>query len=111
MKKAMETHNDICLALLCVRATPIDWELPSPGELLQGRKFRSNLPAKISNKNARKENVNNRLIHRQEQQKMYICIISINPWMYACMQNSVASHLKAKFFGSVYAYDFKITYI
>ena len=44
MKKAEESNADIDLALLCLRTTPIDSNLPSPDELLYSRKPRSNLP-------------------------------------------------------------------
>ena len=43
--KAKEGGGDTHLAMLCLRATPIDHNLPSPCELLNGRRYKSNLPA------------------------------------------------------------------
>ena len=43
MKKAKSSGQNVNMALLCLRTTPID-EIPSPAELLCRRKFKSNLP-------------------------------------------------------------------
>ena len=43
--KAKENSGDPHLAMLCLRTTPIDHNLPSPCELLNGRRYKSNLPA------------------------------------------------------------------
>lgn len=48
MQKCQDDGSDIELALLHQRITPISWKTPSPAELLQGRKFRSTLPSRIS---------------------------------------------------------------
>ncbi|ESO89628.1 hypothetical protein LOTGIDRAFT_164931 [Lottia gigantea] len=57
------------MALLCLRATPIDHHLPSPAELLNKRKYRTNLP--IANTNTQDRMITERLMERQETQKKY----------------------------------------
>jgi len=42
--KARESGQDPHLTMLCLRTTPIDHYTPSPCEILNGRKYRSNLP-------------------------------------------------------------------
>lgn len=64
MKKAKATNTDPLMALLCLRATPIDNKLPSPAELLLGRPIQDNLPRKTPTSIANEE-VSNRLIQRQ----------------------------------------------
>ena len=49
MLKKIGPRSDIQMALLVLRATPIDSHLPSPAELLYGRRVVSNLPVAISN--------------------------------------------------------------
>ena len=44
--KCRETGADPHLAMICLRSTPIDHNTPSPCELLNGRVYRSLLPAK-----------------------------------------------------------------
>ena len=44
LEKAKKTGEDTEMALLCLRATPIDNELPSPAELLFGREIQDNMP-------------------------------------------------------------------
>ncbi|PIK51510.1 hypothetical protein BSL78_11615 [Apostichopus japonicus] len=39
MVKAKQTNTDVYLALLCLRATPVDSKIPSPAELLLNRKY------------------------------------------------------------------------
>lgn len=70
LAKAKKTHTDPNLALLCLRATPIDGKLPSPAELLLGRKIQDNLPRMIARTND-SDDVINRLEYRQEVQKHY----------------------------------------
>jgi transposase InsO family protein len=71
MKKARASKQDLNLALLCLRATPIDHEIPSPAELLYTRKIKSNLPVKLTNPINQKDRVYSWLEHRQLQQKEY----------------------------------------
>ena len=46
LQKALESGEDAHMAMLCLRTTPIGPRLPSPAELIFGRKVRSNLPVK-----------------------------------------------------------------
>ena len=55
MKKAKATNTDPLMALLCLRATPIDNKLPSPAELLLGRPIQDNLPRKTPTSIANEE--------------------------------------------------------
>ena len=70
MKKAMQSGRDVDLSLLCLRSTPIDHAIPSPGELLYNRKLISNLPTKCINNNTRREEIRDRLLQRQLIQKV-----------------------------------------
>ena len=45
MRKCDASGYDFDLAMLTLRATPLDHNLPSPAELLNGRKFRTTLPS------------------------------------------------------------------
>ena len=54
--------------MLCLRTTPIDHNLPSPCELLKGRRYKSNLPAISSWSNG---NVTAFLQRRQDKYKSY----------------------------------------
>ena len=69
IKKAILGNRDIDMSLLCLRSTPMDHVIPSPRELQFNRKLVSNLPTKSTNKNARKEEIQERLLHRQLLQK------------------------------------------
>ena len=71
MKKAKSSGQNVNMALLCLRTTPIDNEIPSPAELLCRRKFKSNLPINIKNNAAHKDQTYQRLQERQDQQKAY----------------------------------------
>ena len=44
MQKCDVSGYDVDLALLVLRSTPLSADLPSPAELLHGRKFRTTLP-------------------------------------------------------------------
>ena len=68
-KKAEISSRDINMTLLCLRSTPIDPIIPSPGELLFNRKLVSNLPTKCTNQNFRKGEIQDRLLQRQLTQK------------------------------------------
>ena len=71
MEKARDAHTDPNKALQYLRATPIDAHLPSPSELLLGRKIRTNLPGKIPNQLPEKDAIYQRLQSRQDEQKAY----------------------------------------
>ena len=66
--KAKEGGVDPHLAMLCLRTTPIHHKLPSPCELLNGRKYKSNLPAVSFRSDG---NVNEFLQQRQVVYKSY----------------------------------------
>ena len=68
--KCRESKEDIDLALLALRTTPLSSNIPSPAELLNGRVFKSTLPGKIQpSKN--QEEVRNWLKARQDNQCHY----------------------------------------
>ena len=67
LKKALETHKDPSMALLCVRTTPLGSGLPSPAELMFNRKLRSNLP--IVNLRAQDEQIKDKLQTRRDKTK------------------------------------------
>ena len=46
MKKCAEARHDPYLAVLIYRATPLSNSIPSPAELLNGRKYRALLPTR-----------------------------------------------------------------
>ena len=66
--KAKEGGGDPHLAMLCLRTTPIDHNLPSPCELLNGRRYKLNLHAISSRSDG---NVNAFLQQRQDVYKSY----------------------------------------
>ena len=70
LKKAKRSNSDPNMALLCLRATPIDNKLPSPAELLLGIQIQNNLPRKIQSDQIH-DDVVHRLQERQAQQKYY----------------------------------------
>ena len=70
LKKAQSTNADPHMAMLNLRSTPIDNKLPSPAEILLGRPIQDNLPRKIARAPSSNE-VTERLLHRQQQQKYY----------------------------------------
>ena len=66
--KAKEDGGDPLLAMLCLRTIPIDHNLPSSYELLNGRRYKLNLPAVSSRSNM---DVNAFLQQRQDGYKSY----------------------------------------
>ena len=68
--KCRETKEDIDLALLALRTTPLSSSIPSPAELLNGRVFKSTLPVKI-HPSKNQEEVRNWLKARQDNQCYY----------------------------------------
>ncbi|XP_032230859.1 uncharacterized protein K02A2.6-like [Nematostella vectensis] len=74
LQKCKESNSDPHLAMLCLRTTPIDHNLPSPAELLNGRVYQSNLPgvsrtARLDSKVD--HDANSKLQARQDLQKLY----------------------------------------
>ncbi|CAE1286759.1 unnamed protein product [Acanthosepion pharaonis] len=65
MKKAILSNRDVDMSLLCLRLTPMDHVIPSPGELLFNRKLVSNLPTKCTNNITRKEEIQDCLLDSQ----------------------------------------------
>ena len=57
-------------ALLALRSTPIDSHLPSPAEMLNARKYKSNLPVIIRNEHWSKDEIRRRLAERQEMLRL-----------------------------------------
>ena len=67
MKKAIQSGQDLDLALLCLLTTPIDSKLPSPAELLNGRKAQSMLLTKIVDTHRDNDEMRERLQERQNK--------------------------------------------
>ena len=68
--KCRETKEDIDLALLALRTTPLSSNMPSPAELLNGQVFKSTLPGRIQPPKNQEE-VRNWLKARQDNQCCY----------------------------------------
>ncbi len=68
IRKAEQDGSDPEMALQVLRTTPVDHKIPSPAEILHGRKMQSNLPVKIPYSN---DPVTRQLQHRQEVMKKY----------------------------------------
>ena len=66
MKKSRQSGQDLDLALLCLRTTPIDSKLPSPAELLNGRKAQSTLLTNIVDTRQDHDEMRERLQERQD---------------------------------------------
>ena len=67
--KKVGPRSDIQMALLVLRATPIDSHLPSPAELLYGRRVVSNLPVATWNTSGERCEIRARLDQRQATAK------------------------------------------
>ena len=70
LKKAAMTRSNPQKALLALRSTPIDSHLPSPAEMLNARKYKSNLPVIIRNEHWSRDEIRRRLAERQEIQRI-----------------------------------------
>ena len=70
LKKAAMSRSNPQKALLTLRSTPIDSHLPSPAEMLNARKYKSNLPVIIRNEHWSKDEIRRRLAERQEIQRL-----------------------------------------
>ena len=68
--KCKETREDIDLALLALRTTPLSSNIASPAELLIGRTFKSTLPVKMY-PSRNQEDFRNWLKNRQNNQSHY----------------------------------------
>ena len=70
LKKAAIPRSNPQKALLALRSSPIDSHLPSPAEMLNARKYKSNLPVIIRNEHWSKDEIRRRLAERQEIQRL-----------------------------------------
>ena len=68
LQKCLESGADPHLAMICHRATPVDHKLPSPAEMLNSRKYKTNLPAKSRHTEG---NINVQLQAHQDEQKRH----------------------------------------
>lgn len=71
LTRSKSAGTDPDMALLILRSTPLDCHLASPAELLNARKFKSNLPVKINNTSPNRDDIADRLSERQDLQKSY----------------------------------------
>ena len=71
LQKCKESGSDPHLAMLCLRSTPLDHNIPSPAELLNSRVYQTNLPviSKPSLSLSADGDINAKLQARQEKQK------------------------------------------
>ena len=70
LKKAAMSRSNPQKALLALRSTPIDSHLPSPAEMLNARKYKSNLPVIIRNEHWSKDEIRRLLAERQAIQRL-----------------------------------------
>ena len=68
LSKALKNGQDPAMALLCLRATPIDQVSSSPAEILLGRRIQDKLPRRFNRKPEDDQHYQ-RLHERQEEQK------------------------------------------
>ena len=66
LKKCAMTNQDPLIAMLHLRATPVDSHMKSPAEILFGRPIRTTLP---SHHLAREQSTTEHLLHRQTEMK------------------------------------------
>jgi hypothetical protein len=70
IKKCKATGQDLQLAMLNLRATPVDSNLPSPAEMLMGRPIRTALPSYHHPRTLQKDQeISNSLQKRKEKMK------------------------------------------
>ena len=70
LKQAAMSRSNPQKALLALRSTPIDSHVPSPAEMLNARKYKSNLPVIIRNEHGSRDEIRRRLAERQESQRL-----------------------------------------
>lgn len=71
IKKAKQSNEDINLALLRLRTTPLSAKLPSPAEMMFQRRIRDTLPTMIGNTDPIHDDIKEELQNRQAQEKAY----------------------------------------
>jgi len=69
LRKCIQTKQDIHLALLQIRCTPIDSNLPSPAELLFGRPVGNTLPCNTDSPSQKEEEIYQHLTDRTSSMK------------------------------------------
>ena len=69
LKKAAMTRSNPQKALLALRSTPADSHVPSPAQMLNARKYKSNLPVIIKNKHWLRDEIGRRLTDMQDIQR------------------------------------------
>ena len=68
IKKCKDSKTDPYLALLCLRATPVEAQIPAPSAMLYGRQIQDNMPRKQA---FHDDDIYDRLMQRQVEQKFY----------------------------------------
>ena len=71
LKKAKQAQEDVNLALLRWRTTPVDHIIQSPAEIIFQRRIRDTLPSKITNTIPNREEVHGQLGSKQAEQKSH----------------------------------------
>ncbi len=71
LKKAKQSGQSPHKAMLTLRTTPIDAHLPSPAEMLNGRKLKCNLPIRIPNNLPDRGHISQRLREKQVAAKQH----------------------------------------
>lgn len=69
IKKCKKTKEDLHLAMLNLRATPVDSGIPSPAELLLGRPVRTTLPSFHPDTSHKQDGPNEKLKEKREKMK------------------------------------------
>ena len=69
LQKCKEVGADPHLAMLCIRTTPVNHNLPSPAEMLNGRIYKSNLPRPGHNNEVSRDTLGSSLQDRQDRMK------------------------------------------
>ena len=86
--KKVGSRSDVQMALLVLRATPIDSHLPSPAELLYGRRVVSNLPVATWNASGKRCEIRARLDQRQATAKERHDARGVQTWQNFHMDNT-----------------------
>ena len=71
LQRAKAGGEDPHLALLHLRATPVDAHLPSPAEMLFNRRVRTTIPSRIQNNNPAAEEIRDHLENKAKNSKAY----------------------------------------
>ena len=99
LSKALNNGQDPAMALLCLRATPIDHVSSSPPEILLGRRIQDNLPRRFNRKP--EDNQHYQPLHEgQEEQKRSFgqqvrALPTVVPGQSVNVRNPLTSRLEA----------------